>query len=158
MQNQETGGRFRRLTSRLKGREIPSPATSPTSSQDNPASEAVDDDYNDRQKALNRYRTAADQLKEAIKIRKGHWGSFDFEELSGKPEGFNDLQFKNKINGILILRETSIENIKGWSKFMYAVECVLTTFSPFAKNFLMDAKDAQSVMPSTCLIFILFIV
>src|SRR5437762_2277848 len=107
MQNQETGGRFRRLTSRLKGRENPSPATSPTSSQDNPASEAVDNDYNDRQKALNRYRKAADQLKDAIKIRRGTWGSANFEELGDEPDGFDDSQFKNKINAIMISRETS---------------------------------------------------
>ena len=147
MQNQGTESRFRRLASKLKGREIPSPATSPTSSQDNQASQAVNNDYNDRQLALNRYRKAVDQLKEAIKIRKGSWGSSDFEELIDEPEGFDDSQFKNKINTILISRETSIKDRKGWSKFTNAVECVFTALSPLAKNFLMATKDAQSVMP-----------
>ena len=147
MQNQGTEGRFRRLASRLKGREMPSSATSPPSSQDNHASQAVNNDYNDRQLALNRYRKAVDQLKEAIKIRKGSWGSPDFEELNDEPEGFDDSQFKNKINAILISREWSIKDRKGWSKFTNAVECVFTALSPLAKNFLMATKDAQSVMP-----------
>ena len=125
-----------------------SPTTAATSSQRNQTSQPVNNDYDDRQRAENRYKEAANQLKEAIKIRKGPWGSCDFEELNGEPEGFDDLQFKNKINGTLILMETSIKDRKGWSKFMYAVECVFTTFSPFAKNFLMVAKDIQSVMPS----------
>ena len=135
------------MASRLKGRETPSPTTTATSSQGNQTSQVVNNDYNDRQRAQIRYKEAADQLKEAIKIRKGPWGSFDFEELSGEPEGFDDSQFKNKINAILISRETSIKDRKGWSKFTYAVECVFTAFSPFAKNFLMVAKNAQSVMP-----------
>ena len=75
------------------------------------------------------------------------WGSFDFEELSNEPEGFDDLQFKNKINAVFVSRETSIKDRKGWSKFTYAVECVFTALSPLAKNFLMTIKDAQSVIP-----------
>src|SRR5438046_10450298 len=93
MQNQGTEGRIRRLVSKLKRREIPSPSTSPTSSHDN---QPVNNDYNDRQLALNRYKEAVDQLKEAIKIRKDPWGSFDFEEFGD--ESFDDSQFKNKIN------------------------------------------------------------
>ena len=146
MQNQETRGRFRRLRSRLKGGETPSPKTTATSSQDSQASQAINTDYNDRQLALNRYRKAVDQLKEAIKIRKGPWDASDFEELNDEPEGFDDSQFKNKINAILISREMSIKDRKGWSKFTYAVECVFTALSPLAKNFLMATKGAQSVM------------
>jgi len=150
MQNQETEGRFRRLASRLKrreGQEIGPPATSPTSSQDNQVSQAVNNDYDDRQLALNRYRKAVGQLKEAIEIRKDRWGSFDFKELSDEPDDLDDLQFKNKINAILISSETSIKDRKGWSKFTNTVECVFTALSPFAKNFLMATKDTQSVMP-----------
>src|SRR5438876_6586181 len=147
MQNQGTEGKLRRLASRLKRRETPSRATTPTSSRNNQASQAVNNDYDDRQLALNRYRKAADQLKEAINIRKDSWGSSDFEELSDEPEGFDDSQFKNKINAILISQETSIKDRNGWSKLTYAVECVFTALSPFAKNFLMATKDAQTVMP-----------
>ena len=90
MQNQGTGGRFRRFASRLKGRETPPPTnrTHIVSGNQGQTSQVVNNDYNDRQRAQNRYKEAADQLKEAIKIRKGPWGPFDFEELSGEPEGF----------------------------------------------------------------------
>ena len=94
MQNQATEGRIRRLASRLKARKTPSPSTSPTSSRDNQASHAVKNDYNDRRRVQFRYEEAAKQLKEAIKIRNAASGSFDFEELSGEPEGFDDLQFE----------------------------------------------------------------
>jgi hypothetical protein len=144
MRNQEKGGGFRRLGSRLRRRETSSLTTNSTASQ---TSQAVTNDYNDRQRAQSRYNEAAIQLKEAIKIHKDRWGSFDFEELSGEVEGFDDSQFKNKINAILTSRETSIKDRSGWSKFTYAVECVFTAFSPFAKNFLMIAKDARSVKP-----------
>src|SRR5438045_3487772 len=146
MQNQGTRGRFRRLASRLKGQHTPSPITSPMSSQDNHASQAVNNNYNDQQQAINRYKKAAEQLKEAIKIRKGPWGSFDFEELIGEPES-DDSQFKNKINAVLASREKLINDRNRWSKFTHAVECVFTAFSPFAKNFIIATKDAQSVMP-----------
>jgi hypothetical protein len=145
MQTQETRGRFKRLTSRLKGRETPTPTNAATSSQGNQPSQVVNNDYNDRQRAQSRYEEAVTQLKEAIKTRKGPWGPFDFDELSDEPEGFDDAQFKNKINKILTSREASIKDRNGWSKFTYAVECVFTALSPFAKNFLMVAQNAQSV-------------
>jgi hypothetical protein len=145
MQNQGTGGRFKRLASRWKGRVTPAPITTATSSQTNQTSQVVSDDYNDRQRVQSRYKEAAIQLKDAIKIRKGPWGSFDFEELSGEPEGFDDAQFKNKINAALISRETSIKDRNGWSKFTDAIERVFTAFSPFAKNFLTVAKNADAV-------------
>jgi hypothetical protein len=155
MQNREAGGRFRRLASKLGGRETPRPTVAASShgNQDQ-TSQVIKNDYNDRQRAQTRYKETADQLKEAIKSRSG-LSSFDFEELTGEPEGFDDSQFKSKINAILTSREASIKDRKGWSKFTYAVECVFTAFSPFAKNFLTVAKNAQSVM--TCLIVIFLI-
>ena len=48
---------------------------------------------------------------------------------------------------MLAARESSIKDRKGWSTFTYAVECVFTALSPFAKNFLTVAKDAQAVFP-----------
>jgi hypothetical protein len=144
MQNQETKSRFRRLRSRLKGTET-SPKTTTTSSQDSQASEAINNDYNDRQLVLNRYRKAVERLKEAIKIRKCPWDASDFGEFNDEPDGFDDSQFKNKLNTILISREMSIKDRKGWSKFTYAVECVITAFSPLTKNLIMATKGAQSV-------------
>lgn len=109
-------------------------------------SHVADCDYNDEQRARSRYKDAADQLKEAIKARKDTWDSFDFDELSGEPEGFDDSQFKTKINAVLTSREASIKDKAGWSKFTYSLERVFTACSPFAKNCLIVAKNAQSVM------------
>jgi hypothetical protein len=145
MNNKETRHRFKRLTSRSKGKETPSPTTTATSSPGAQTSQLLDNDYSDRQRVQSRYQEAATQLKEAIKIRKGPSDSFEFEELSGEPECFDDAQFKNKINAILTSRETSVTDRNKWSKFTYTVECVFTAFSPFAKNFLTIAKNAQSV-------------
>jgi hypothetical protein len=146
MQNSGTTGRFRRLVSKLKGRDIPSPITSPTSSQESQGSQAVTNDYNDRQRAMDRYQKAGEQLKEAIKLHKGPWSSLDFEELGKEPERIDDSQFKNKINSVLASREKLIDDRNGWSKFTYAVECVFTSFSPFAKNFINATMGAQSVI------------
>lgn len=123
-----------------------STATSPTSSKDNQAPQAEDPDYNDRELALSRYRKAASRLKDAIKIRKGVWSAFNFDELCDEPEDLDDSQFKNKINAVFGSQEMSVKDKKGWSKFTYAVECVFTALSPFAKNFLMATQGAQSVL------------
>ena len=138
-----------RFTSRLKGWKRSPPTTSHCGVESKTSQEAGGNDYNDRQRAQIKYVEAATQLKTAIRIRKGSWDSFnfDFEELSGEPEGFDDSQFKNKINEVCKSRETSIKDRKGWSKFAYAIECVFTAFSPFAKNFLIIANNAQSVLP-----------
>ena len=146
MQNQGTVGRLRRLASRLKGRDIPTPATPPTSSQDDQASQAVNN-YSDREQSINRYKRAAEQLKEAIQIRKESWGPLDFEELNNEPESFDDSQLKNKISAVLASRETLIKDRKGWAKLTHCVECVFTAFSPVVKNLIIATKDAQSVMP-----------
>jgi hypothetical protein len=145
MQNKEAGGRFKRLAARLKGLKTPSPTAA--SPQDNQTSQEVSTSYNDRQRAQTRYKEAASKLREAIKTCKGSCGSFDFGDFDDESEAFDDSEFKNKINSILTLRETLIKDRKGWSTLTYAVECVFTAFSPFAKNFLTVAKNIQSVMP-----------
>lgn len=136
MQNQGRRGRFKSLKSKRKGSQ----------SAQSQSSQANNNDYNDQQRVIIRYDEAVSQLKEAIKIRKGVWSSFDFDELPSEPGGFNDSQFQNKINAVLISQETSIKDKKGWSKFTHAVECVFMAFSPFAKNFLSNARNAQSVI------------
>jgi hypothetical protein len=150
--------KFRRLASRSKRPKAPPPTTSPQVNQSVQSSQAADHEYNDGQLAQNRYKEGASHLKEVIKIRKGPWDSFDFEEeFSREPEGFDDSQFINKINALLISREKSIKDRKGWAKFTYAVECVFTAFSPFAKNFLTVAANAQSVTNYPYLIFVLIV-
>jgi hypothetical protein len=143
--------KFRRLASRSKRREATPPTTSPQGNQGLQSSSAANNKYNDRQLAQNRYKQATSHLKEVIKKHKGPWDSFDFDNEFSRE--FDDSQFITKINEVLILREKSIKDRKGWAKFTYAVECVFTAFSPFAKNFLTVAANAQSVVPNyPCLI------
>ena len=146
METRGPEGRGRRLLSIFKRRETPLLATSLSSSLDNQATQPVNNVYDDRQLALNRYGEATTHLKEAIKIRKGPWSAFIFDELSDEPGALDDLQFKNKINAILLSQESLIKDKKGWSKFTDAVECVFTALSPLVKNFLSVVRDAQSVI------------
>jgi len=156
MENQRSGGStLRRLTSPLKRHKLPSsaPPTDPATSTPGPSPGSESQplrDYDDGQRAQRRYEEAAAELKGAIKRQKG----LDFEDLSGGPEGFDDSQFKKKINAILSAHESSIKDRKGWSTLTRAVECVFTALSPFAKNFLMVAKDAQAVTPFTLLLML----
>jgi hypothetical protein len=151
--NQGTGGRFKRLASKLKGRDQPPP--NPTDSDASSQSQPINADYNDRERAQRRYEKAATQLKDAIKSQKGPGNSsFDF---SDDAEDFDDVQFKNKINAMLISREKSVKDRNGWAKFRNIVECVFTAFSPFAKNFLIVAQEAQSVIPFLFILIVRFL-
>lgn len=125
------------------------------SNDQSPISDDVETDSGDRRRAKARYKEAASLLEQSIKNCDGYWGSFDFQDLSGEPEEFDDSQFRNKINMALATRETSIRDRTTWSKCKYTVECVFTALSPFAKNFLMIAKEVQSVSLSIS-IFIVF--
>jgi hypothetical protein len=158
MENQRRQGGFKRLFSKLKVHETPPPATTATASQNNQsrALQVVNRDYNDQQWTQNRYKNAVNRLKEANKTCKGTWSSFDFNEFNDESEEFDDSQFKNKINEILTLRESSIKDKEGWSRFTYAVECVFTALSLFSKNFLTVAQNAQSVNATLVLLFLLY--
>src|SRR5271155_217898 len=110
--------KFRRLATRSKRPAAPPPTTSPQGNQTLRSPPAANHEYNDRQLAQNRYKEAASHLKEVIKIHKGSCDSFNFEEdFSRESEGFDDSQFITKINAVLISREKSIKDRKGWAKF-----------------------------------------
>ena len=143
----------RKLLSLFKRRErTPSTTPSDTSTQNsheqNLVSHVIEKDSGDRRRAKARYKEAAALLEQSIKLRQGHWGSFDLQDLSGEPENLDDSQFRNKINLALMSRENSIKDRTTWSKYRYTVECIFTALSPFAKNFLIIAKDGQSVLLS----------
>ena len=148
----------RRFPSIFKRREN-TPSTTPPdiSTQNdhdpNPVSHVVEKDAGDRRRAKARYKEAAAFLEQSIKIHQGTWGSFDFQDLAGEPENFDDSQFRNKINMTLAARETLIRDKSTWSKCKYTVECIFTVLSPFAKNFLIIAKEVQSVHISIFIVF-----
>jgi len=102
--------------------------------------------YNDGDRTLGRYKEAAIILDKAIKSNKGPWKSLDVPDISGEPESFDDIQFRNKLNGVLDSWENSVKDRAGWGKVVrHAVETVFTALSPFAKNALNIANNSQSV-------------
>jgi hypothetical protein len=109
--------------------------------------DAPPQEYGDRQRAVERYREAAQLLTQSIKASHGYeWGSFEFPDLSGEPEDFNDSQFRDKINEALISRRRTVKDQNAWDICRQTALSVFSALSPFAKNFLKIAKDGQSVM------------
>lgn len=136
-----------RLSSLFKRQNKPSSLPEATPPQRDEASvpTPVVEDYNDRERALARYREATNVLSRSIENRPPQWGSFDLPGLAGDPEDFDDAQFRNKINLVITSKEASIKDRKSLSKCRNAIECLFTALSPFSKNFLTIAKEGQSV-------------
>jgi hypothetical protein len=139
-----------RISSWIRGKKSPpnpSPAN-PTSTQTTRGSPPrIEGDYGDRQRTNERYLEAAVLLEQAVKGRReqGDSDSYDFLEISGEPEKFDDAQFRNKINLALESRKGAIKDQTALSKCKNTVGCIFAALSPFAKNFLIIANDAQSV-------------
>ena len=56
---------------------------------------------------------AAQLLKQVIGESEAYqWGSFDLPNLSNKPEDFNDSQFQEQINEVLMARRTIVDVIR----------------------------------------------
>jgi hypothetical protein len=104
--------------------------------------------YGDTSRARDRYVDAAKLLQKAVTGCGDQWKIFDFPEMRGEPEDFNDVQFRGKINAILAKQRDKVKNRNAWGKFEYGIQRVFATFSPFAKNFLTIAKEGQQVMSS----------
>jgi hypothetical protein len=59
------------------------------------------DNYRDQKRTEERYFEALKLLREALQGYHGVWGSFEFDELTGEPEKFDDALFKTKINAAM---------------------------------------------------------
>src|SRR5271154_117386 len=92
-----------RISSWIRGKKPP-PNTSPANPTSTPTTQGspprIEGDYGDRQRTNERYLEAAALLERTVKGRRerGDSDSFDFLEISGEPEKFDDAQFRNKIN------------------------------------------------------------
>ena len=126
--------------------QTPQPTSTTPSVASRPPTAEV---YGDRERTRERYKEASKLLQDAVK-RHEKWEAFDFPELTGEPEGFNDSQFKNKINAVLQSRKQALKDLSGWKKCEHAIQCAFTAFSPFAKNFLTISKEAQQVQYGGC--------
>jgi hypothetical protein len=91
------------------------------------------------------YESAKRKLKEALKIRRDDWESFEFSELDSLSEQRDTSVLQGKIDKILALRKQSIKDPKGWSKCKAIMENAFLAFSPFAKNVLGVAVNASAV-------------
>jgi hypothetical protein len=99
----------------------------------------------DRRRTIERYQQAAKLLEDAVNGRADTWGGFDTSLLKGEPENFNDSQFRDKVNEVLDARKDEVESRSAWTKCCHTFQCAFVAFSPFAKNFLAIAKEAQAV-------------
>ena len=105
----------------------------------------VQDRSGDSRRARTRYLEAAKALEEVVSGCKSQWGSFDFPELKGEPINPTDLQFKHKIDTVLEAQKSALKDQTAWEKCKHTIQCVFSALSPFAKNFLTIAANAQSV-------------
>ena len=103
------------------------------------------------QRTRAKYVEAATLLGETIKMYDGPWGSFEFPELNGEPEDFDDSLFRDKLNAVMDARESVVADRSAWARCKHTVQCAFTAFSPFAKHFLLIAKEGQSVLPARSL-------
>ena len=62
-------------------------------------------------------------------------------------EEFNDQEFRDKLSMAMNGYKESIKNQRAWGKCGQAIQCVFTALSPFAKNFLLIAREGQAVIP-----------
>jgi hypothetical protein len=98
----------------------------------------------DRRMTKLRYVESAKALQSAVQGRT-EWGSFEFPELQGEPEKFDDSQFRDRIHQSLEAQRSSIKDQMIWGKCRQAVQSMFTALSPFARNFITIAKEGQSV-------------
>lgn len=101
----------------------------------------------DRQRTRKKYLDATKLLEASLKTYGEKWGLFDFPELNGEPETFEDSQFREKINAIMDAQKSKVNDQNAWAKCKHGLQCAYIAFSPFAKNFLTITKDVQVVFP-----------
>jgi hypothetical protein len=137
-----------RIISLFKRREH-APSSQTSSGQINdvivPQPSPSDAKPGDRQRTRAKYWDAVKLLQETVKTYEDRWGSFDFPELKGEPEDFDDILFREKINTVMDARKNDVNDQTAWAKCKHAVQCAFTAFSPFAKNFLTIAIEGQAV-------------
>jgi hypothetical protein len=99
----------------------------------------------DTNRAYQRYENAKRKITDSLKIRRNDWESFDFPQLNGHSEQEELSTLRSEINNVLESRKRTVRaSLSTWSKSKAIVEN-FTAISPFAKNFLTVAKDAQQV-------------
>jgi hypothetical protein len=103
------------------------------------------DAYGDREQTERRYKKASDKLSAALDLPRNKWGSFEVTPLNNL-DGENPFpKIRAGILKILEKREKKAKSKDFWPSCKRVVERVFKATSPFAKNFLSIASNAQSV-------------
>jgi len=120
------------------------PATTPsrpsTSSSQVPQTEKISTD-NDR--SASRYEAAAKSLKDVVENIPRNWEGF-VPPVAGNAIA-NSLQLQEELDKILNAWNVSSENQGLWASGKRLLKQVYIATSPFAKHFLLVAKDAAQV-------------
>jgi hypothetical protein len=106
-----------------------------------PVSRGLGDD----QRTTLRYAKAVKDLKESLELGPENWKSFAFPDVEGVSETIT--QMRGELETALHAWKLSRENPDLWSKAKHRAAQVFTATSPFFKNFLTVAMNAQSVGP-----------
>lgn len=123
---------------------LPPPTSVSAEHQQPPTPVPSHTDPPDRQRSKARYLEAITLLENAVKGREALWGAFDFPQLQGELDDLSPSQFRECINTV-IERNTALKKTTAWGKCEDALQCCFTAFAPFAKNFLIIAKEGQAV-------------
>jgi hypothetical protein len=105
----------------------------------------------DRQQTKTRYVEAYQALRTVIE--KDNSLCAVFEELSADPEGIDDSAFINALHKALESQNSKIKDRSAWGTCKSILKYLVHTFKPFAKNFLMIAREGSSVFS-----FVLFLI
>jgi len=97
----------------------------------------------DYERSRSRYTVAAKQLKNSLELGRAKWEGFASPDVDGISETI--VQMQGNLELILNTWKVSRENPNLWSKGKHMVTQIFTATSPFFKNFLTVALNAQSV-------------
>jgi len=97
----------------------------------------------DSQRTISRYTKAVKRLKKSLKLGRENWEGFAFPEVEGVSETIT--QMRGELETALNTWKVSRDNPDLWSKAKQMAAQVFTATSPFFKNFLTVAINAQSV-------------
>jgi len=97
----------------------------------------------DSERTKLRYEKAVIQLKESLELGRTRWKEFTFPDSHLVPKTIS--QMREELEKTLRLWKFSKENPDLWSKSKRMVAQAFTATSPFVKNFLTVAINAQQV-------------
>jgi hypothetical protein len=103
------------------------------------------DSFGDRRRTEIRYKEAAKELTESLKLRRTNWESFEVPKFTDISEDDLIPQLRRQINTIWVTRKDTFKDRNLWSKGKNIMERAFIAMSPFAKNFLRIAKQGQAV-------------